>query len=84
MPCIYFAPLAYPQPIDVGLSVSKLGTSSVTYALAVFAGEDDATADQLSAASGTFVHVYVDADAPPVRDALEALLDTADKPNART
>lgn len=74
----------------MGPSLFKLGTSSVTYALAIFAGDDDATADQLSAASGTFVHVYVDADgrsaplAQPVRDALEALLDTADKPNART
>jgi acyl-CoA thioester hydrolase len=53
--CDYFASIAYPQVIDVGLRVGKLGNSSVQYELAVFkAGEDEACA------AGRFVHVFVD------------------------
>ena len=53
--CRYFAPLAYPAPVEVGLRVERLGNTSVAYALGVFApGEEEA------AATGRFVHVYVD------------------------
>ena len=53
--CNYFASLAFPQTIDVGLRVSRLGSSSVRYEIGLFAqGEDQA------AAVGHFVHVYVD------------------------
>lgn len=53
--CRYHAPLAYPEPIVGGVRVDRLGTSSVTYGVAVFAeGKDDAAAD------GTFTHVFVD------------------------
>lgn len=78
--CVYFAPLAYPQQIDVGLGVTKLGNSSVAYSIGIFAGEEGAVASQPAAACGTFVHVYVDAAgrptplAQPVRDALQSLL----------
>ncbi len=53
--CRYFAPLAFPQTIELGLRVSKLGSSSVRYDLGVFA-ENGFEA----AAEGFFVHVYVD------------------------
>ena len=53
--CRYFAPLAHPAPVEVGLRVERLGNSSVTYALGVF--EEGAAR---SAADGRFVHVYVD------------------------
>ena len=53
--CRYFAPLAYPAPVEVGLRVERLGNSSVAYALGVF--EEGAPR---SAADGRFVHVYVD------------------------
>jgi len=47
--------LSFPDVIDAGLRVAKLGTTSVTYDVGLFArGEDDA------AAVGRFVHVWVD------------------------
>ena len=53
--CSYFAELAYPDKLVVGLRVSRLGTSSVTYETGLFRdGEDRA------AAAGKFVHVLVD------------------------
>ncbi len=56
--CHYFSPLAYPQPVLAGVRVGRLGTSSVRYEVALFAG--DAGGDALCAARGHFVHVYVD------------------------
>ncbi|MEO0499351.1 MAG: thioesterase family protein [Pseudomonadota bacterium] len=54
--CRYAAPLAFPQAVEAGVRVAKLGTSSVRYEVGIFAeGADDA------AAEGFFVHVYVDA-----------------------
>jgi acyl-CoA thioester hydrolase len=53
--CRYLAQIAYPDDVSVGLRVSKLGTSSVRYDLAVFRGDDDN-----ASAEGHFVHVYVD------------------------
>ena len=52
--CRYARPLSYPEPVEIGLAVEKLGRSSVRYRLGVFAkGADEA------AAEGHFVHVYV-------------------------
>lgn len=53
--CHYHAPLAYPQPLRAGLRVDMLGQRSVTYGIAIFAESDD-----LAAAHGHFVHVFVD------------------------
>jgi acyl-CoA thioester hydrolase len=53
--CNYFAPIAFPQAVAAGVRVARLGGSSVRYEIGLFA--DDAP---LSAASGHFVHVYVD------------------------
>jgi acyl-CoA thioester hydrolase len=53
--CSYHAPLAYPEPLRVGLRVDRLGNRAVTYGLAIFTGTDD-----LAAAHGTFTHVFVD------------------------
>ena len=53
--CSYFAELAYPDRLKVGLRVARLGTSSVTYETGLFRdGETQA------AAAGHFVHVLVD------------------------
>lgn len=53
--CRYFAPLAFPDSAEVGIAIERLGASSVTYRLGIFAeGQDDA------AAEGEFTHVYVD------------------------
>ena len=53
--CNYFAPLAFPQTVEAGLRVARLGRSSVRYEVALFAQGQD-----LCAARGHFVHVYVD------------------------
>ena len=53
--CNYFAPLAFPRNVDVGIRVAKIGSSSVRYEIGLF---DEG--QPLSAASGHFVHVYVD------------------------
>jgi acyl-CoA thioester hydrolase len=53
--CRFFRGLAFPEPIDAGMRVERLGRSSVEYAIALFgAGDDEA------AAAGRFVHVWVD------------------------
>ena len=57
--CNYFAPLAFPQPVEAGIRVARVGTSSVRYEVALFAGQS-AQADPLCAAKGHLVHVYVD------------------------
>ena len=52
--CRYAGALAYPQPVEIGLGVERLGGSSVTYRLGVFGkGASEA------AAEGYFTHVYV-------------------------
>ena len=53
--CRYYASLAYPEPIEVGVAVEHLGRSSVRYHLAVFGAGAPA-----AAAAGRFTHVYVD------------------------
>ncbi len=53
--CVYAKPLTYPQPVEIGLGVERLGNSSVEYRLGVFAKGDGE-----AAAEGRFVHVYVD------------------------
>ncbi len=53
--CNYFAPLAFPQTIEAGIRLAKLGSSSVRYEIGLFAQGED-----LCAARGHFVHVYVD------------------------
>ena len=53
--CRYFAPIAFPGTVEVGVRVAHLGTSSVRYELAVFRPGDAA-----ASAEGHFVHVYVD------------------------
>ena len=52
--CRYFREIGYPDPIDLGLAVERLGTSSVVYRIGIFQGEADE-----AAAEGRFVHVYV-------------------------
>jgi len=53
--CRYFSPLSFPGEVEVGMSVERLGNSSVTYRLGVFARGADGPA-----AEGHFTHVYVE------------------------
>jgi acyl-CoA thioester hydrolase len=73
--CHYFAPLAFPDAIEGGLRVDRIGSSSVTYGVGIFAEDADT-----AAAQGGFVHVYVDAAnrrpiplPDPMREALQAI-----------
>lgn len=53
--CNYFAPLAFPQSVEAGIRVARLGNSSVRYEVGLFA-----QGEELAAAQGHFIHVYVD------------------------
>ena len=53
--CQYHRPLQFPDIIDAGLRVTKIGNSSVRYEVGLFRQGDEAVA-----ATGHFIHVYVD------------------------
>ncbi|MEP6678517.1 MAG: thioesterase family protein [Betaproteobacteria bacterium] len=73
--CRFHKSLSFPEIVDAGLRVAGIGRSSVRYEIALFRqGDDDA------AATGRFVHVWVDRRdrrpltvPPAVREALQAL-----------
>ena len=73
--CAFHAAVEFPETVEVGVRVGKLGRSSVRYELAIFrAGEEG------PAATGWFVHVFVDRESrrpsalpDGVRAALERL-----------
>jgi acyl-CoA thioester hydrolase len=70
--CSYFASLAFPDRIDAGLRVTRLGSTSVRYEVGIFS-EGSAQ----PAAQGHFVHVYVDRNTRrpvPLPDTLVAAL----------
>ena len=52
--CTYFAPLSFPGDVEVGIAIERLGGSSVTYAIGIFA-----KGEKQPAAQGHFTHVYV-------------------------
>ena len=55
--CDYFSGLSYPDKLEVGLAISRLGNRSVTYDLGLFKKGADHTA-----ATGFLVHVHVTRD----------------------
>jgi acyl-CoA thioester hydrolase len=70
--CRFHAPLSFPEVVDAGLRVAHLGRSSVAYEIGLFRRGENA-----AAATGRFVHVWVDratrrpVDVPPaIRTAL--------------
>ncbi|KAL0572749.1 hypothetical protein V5O48_009213 [Marasmius crinis-equi] len=79
--CQFYAPLSFPDVLDLGLRVTKLGNSSVTYEIGVFkSGEDN-----LSAVGG-YTHVFVEREqrksvsiGVEARDGLERLLTDGSK-----
>ncbi|HEY1013992.1 MAG TPA: acyl-CoA thioesterase [Herpetosiphonaceae bacterium] len=77
--CQFRQSVAFPDALEVGLRVGKLGGSSVRYELAIFK-----RGAAQAAAAGRFVHVFVDRAArrptpipPPIRAALARLLPGA-------
>jgi acyl-CoA thioester hydrolase len=74
--CEFHAPLTFPDVIEAGLRVGKLGVSSVRYEIGVFKQDEESPS-----ATGYFVHVFVNREtrrpAPipdPIRSALEKLM----------
>lgn len=53
--CRYLRELSFPDVVQLGIALEKVGTSSVIYRLGVFRGTDS-----MASAVGRFVHVYVD------------------------
>jgi acyl-CoA thioester hydrolase len=53
--CNYFSSLSFPDTVMAGMRVARLGTSSVRYEVGLFSGDNE-----IAAAQGHFVHVYVD------------------------
>jgi len=73
--CQFFAPLVYPETVTAALRVASIGRSSVRYEIGLF-GE----AQEVAAAQGHFVHVYVDRETrrpaslpEPLRRVLESI-----------
>jgi acyl-CoA thioester hydrolase len=57
--CRFFREMGYPAPVDMGLVVDKVGTSSVVYRIGLFQGDPEGDGAE-AAAEGRFVHVYVE------------------------
>ena len=73
--CRYFRELGFPEPIETGLVVDRVGRSSVVYRIGLFQGDSDE-----AAAEGRFVHVYVDNTDPerpatPMPDVIRAAVE---------
>jgi acyl-CoA thioester hydrolase len=73
--CQFKKPVAYPDSLEAGVRVARIGTRSVTYEVGIFM-ENDAQA----AAHGELVHVFVDRATqsstpipPGIREALERI-----------
>lgn len=60
--CRFLSEVRFPSPLTVGLAVTRLGRSSVTYQLGLIDSpeEDDEVRRPTVAAVGHWVHVYVD------------------------
>lgn len=72
--CRFLAAVAFPDPVEAGLRVGRLGNSSARYEIGLF------NPDGSPLAEGWFVHVFVDRGSrrpacipDPVRDALKPL-----------
>ena len=71
--CKYLAPAAYPDRLEGGLRIAKLGRSSIVYELGIFKeGREEPIAE------GRFVHVFVDREGrrpTPLPDRLRSALE---------
>jgi acyl-CoA thioester hydrolase len=53
--CTYFESVAFPERIETGLAIERIGRSSVIYRIGIFRENQN-----VAAAQGRFTHVYVD------------------------
>ena len=79
--CRFLRELRFPDVVEAGMLCERLGRSSVSYRIGLFAaGNDDA------AALGRFVHVYVDRDTravTPVPDLVRRAVERELQPRGR-
>jgi acyl-CoA thioester hydrolase len=72
--CEFLASAGFPDALEVGIGVERLGTTSVTWALSILrAGQDEPIA------TGRFVHVFVDAESrrpTPVPASIRAAIES--------
>lgn len=71
--CVFHESIAWPDRIEAGLRVSRIGTSSVQYEVGIFREGGEA-----ASAEARFTHVYVAADSRrpvPLPEALRAALE---------
>ncbi|KAI9306691.1 HotDog domain-containing protein [Cunninghamella echinulata] len=54
----FYSSASYPSVLDVGLSISKIGRSSVTYRVGIFE-KDSSSKQELACVVGGFTHVFV-------------------------
>jgi acyl-CoA thioester hydrolase len=80
--CRYYREIGFPDPVDAGLAVERVGRSSVIYRIGLFQGDSTQVA-----AEGRFVHVYVDntsgpGDRPvrPLPDVIRAVAEPLRRP----
>ena len=71
----YFSPLTYPQELELGLRIARMGEKSVTWEIGVFG-----KGAEVSSVTGRFTHAFVDREANKsaaipsgIRCAIEAL-----------
>ena len=72
--CAYHAAIAYPVDVTAGVRVDRLGRRSVTWGIAIFAGDEP-----LASAHGELAHVFVDRTTRrpvPIPDRLRIALAT--------
>lgn len=74
--CNYLSPVGYPDHLETGLRVDRIGTTSVQYGIAIFK-----EGSPVASAYGHLVHVFVnrsvnkpDSLPPEIRSALELIL----------
>ncbi|WP_395245605.1 acyl-CoA thioesterase [Agromyces sp. MMS24-K17] len=77
--CEFAASASFPEPLEVGIAVERLGRTSVTWALGILRPGSDAPI-----ATGRFVHVFVDGEErrptpipAGIRDAIASRLEVA-------
>jgi acyl-CoA thioester hydrolase len=76
--CVYKGSVSFPEEIQVGMRIGRLGRSSVRYEIGLFRADGETLI-----AEGHFVHVFVDRETrrpveigEPLRSAMEKLLIT--------
>jgi len=71
--CRFLSAISFPDSVQAGLGIERLGTSSIVYSIALFREDEDTPC-----AVGRFVHVYVDRHSRrpvPIPDVIRDVVD---------